>query len=176
MSEERSGPARARVHATSIVLGGAALAFGGPDDIAVLLLGAAGSGKSDVALRLIANGARLIADDQTDLSVTGGRLYASAPSGANGMMEIRGSGIVRLDAADAAPVVLAVELEPVGIIARMPEPEFFVPQALGPSAALPLVRLRPFEASTPAKIAAIASAIARGRFVAGAAADPSKDA
>ena len=46
---------RVLIHATSLVLADATAPFGGALDAAVLLLGESGSGKSDVALRLIAN-------------------------------------------------------------------------------------------------------------------------
>lgn len=158
------------VHATSVVLAAAARPFGGPENTAVLLLGEAGSGKSDLALRLIAAGARLIADDQTMLSVAGGRLWAEAPGGIRGLIEIRGAGIVRLDPADRAPVGLAVRLRPAGGIVRLPEPANYLPPApLKPLAPPPLIELDPFEASAAPKVAAAASAAVLGRFLAGAA-------
>jgi HPr kinase/phosphorylase len=160
---------RVAIHATSVVLGEAAAPFGAALDAGVLLLGAPGSGKSDVALRLIAMGARLIADDQTALFVEDGRLFAEAPPSLHGQIEIRGAGIVKLNAAGPALVVLAVYLEPERAIERLPEPISYRPPpplyALVPP---PLLTLRPFEASTPAKILAAAAAVARGTFVAGA--------
>ena len=58
------------VHATCVALDGAG----------VLLRGPSGSGKSDLALRLIDGGARLVADDQVALSAEAGRLVARAPA------------------------------------------------------------------------------------------------
>ena len=52
-----------QVHATCIEV----------DGMGVLLRGPSGSGKSDLALRLIDGGARLVADDRTDLAVEDGR-------------------------------------------------------------------------------------------------------
>lgn len=177
-----NAPLRVLVHATSVVLGETARAFGGPERGAILLLGPPGSGKSDVALRLMAAGAQLLSDDQTALFVRRGKLFAEAPGRTRGQMEIRGAGIVRVDgaltapatrAARAAPVILAVRLDANIKIARMPEPAAYAPPApLKLSAAPPLVVLRPFEASTTAKIAAIACAAALGRFVAGVALNP----
>lgn len=169
-----NAPLRVLVHATSVVLGKTALAFGGPERGAILLLGPPGSGKSDVALRLIAAGAQLLSDDQTALFARYGKLFAEALGRTRGQMEIWGAGIVRVDGARAAPaaravpVILAVRLDADIKIARMPEPATYAPPApLKLSAAPPLVVLRPFEASTTAKIAAIACAAAQGRFVAG---------
>lgn len=97
------------------------------DGRAVLIFGAPGSGKSDLALRLIAAGARLIADDGTRLQRKGEGVYASPPATIAGMMEVRGLGVVTVPgaatAADAFPVALAVDLvsDP-ALVARMPDP------------------------------------------------------
>ena len=58
------------VHGTTVEIAGQA----------VLIRGPSGSGKSDLALRLIDGGAQLVADDQTELSPRDGRLVASAPA------------------------------------------------------------------------------------------------
>jgi hypothetical protein len=156
------------VHATSIVLGTASTPFGGAVEGAVLLLGEAGAGKSDVALRLIAMGARLLADDQTQLFADGGRLFAEGVSSLHGRMEIRGVGIVALKAAGPAPVILAVMLNAQAQIPRLPEPlRYALPAPLEALEGPPLLHLSPFEAATPAKIAAAAAALSRGAFVAG---------
>jgi hypothetical protein len=153
---------RVLVHGTSILLAAAAAPFDGPEDSAVLLLGDSGSGKSDLALRLIATGARLIADDQTALFVRNGRLFAGAPARTRGLLEVRGVGIVPVDAAGEAPLILVVDLRTDGI-ARMPEPEFYTPPPpLSASPAPVLVAVNPFEASAPAKIAAAAAMAAKG--------------
>jgi serine kinase of HPr protein (carbohydrate metabolism regulator) len=164
-----SAPAspRALIHATAVVLLDAAAPFGGPIDGAVLLLGDSGSGKSDVALRLIAMGGKLVSDDQTVLFMEGRRLFADAPLNLSGRMEIRGLGIMRIDKAPAAPVVLAVRLE-AATVARMPEPAFYSPpEAVQGDVKVPMLTLDAYEASTPAKIAAAAAALAHGTFVAG---------
>jgi len=156
------------VHATSVVLGEACTPFGGPVDAAVLLIGRSEAGKSDVALRLIAMGAKLISDDQTALSDTGGRLHAGAPPSLHGRMEVRGIGIIKVDAASPAPVILAVRLDEAAPIPRLPEPlTHKLPQGLENCAEPAFLVLHAFEASTPMKIAAAASALARGAFVAG---------
>ncbi len=78
------------VHATAVAIEGEA----------VLLRGPSGSGKSDLALRLIDGGAQLVADDQTLLRRAGGRVLASAPPAIAGLLEVRGVGVVRVEAAD----------------------------------------------------------------------------
>ena len=156
------------VHATCVVLDGASAPFGGAGDGAVLLMGASGAGKSDVALRLIAMGARLICDDQTQLFENSGRLFASAPPSLHGRMEIRGVGILAMPTAEPAPVILAVRLDETADIPRLPQPATHkLPQGLEGCPEPPFLVLRGFEASTAAKIAAAGAALAKGGFVAG---------
>ena len=156
------------VHATSVVIGHAAAPFGCSVDAAVLLLGTSGAGKSDVALRLVAMGARLLSDDQTLLSMEAGRLIAEAPPSLYGQMEIRGVGIIAVDAARRAPVILAVRLDETAEVPRLPEPlKHRLPQGLENAPEPPFLVLHAFEASTPAKIAAAAAALWHGAFVAG---------
>jgi hypothetical protein len=169
-----SSAPRVAVHATSVVLGAASAPFGGPVEGAVLLLGEAGAGKSDVALRLIAMGARLLSDDQTLLFAEGDRLFAEGVPSLHGWIEIRGVGIVALKAAGPAPVLLAVMLNAHAEIPRLPESLRYA--LSGPLKALkgpPLLHLSAFEAATPAKIAAAAAALSRGAFVAGLVSPPS---
>jgi HPr kinase/phosphorylase len=160
---------RVSIHATALALMDATRPFGARVEDAVLLLGDSGAGKSDVALRLIAAGAKLVADDQTVLYIENGRVMADAPSALKGGMEIRGLGIMQLDKAPASPVILAVRLRAKNTVVRMPEPAFYaLPDALQADVKVPIVTLNAHEASTPAKIAAAAAGLARGAFVAGA--------
>ncbi len=157
------------VHATAVALGDAGWRFGAAPDSAVLLIGKPGSGKSDVALRLIALGSKLVADDQTALYAKDGRLFAEAPSSLHGLLEIRGVGVVRIDAAPPSPVLLVVRLDAEGQVHRMPEPSLWaLPPGLQGCESPPLISLNPFEISTAVKIAAAAGAMARGAVVAGA--------
>jgi len=162
----------ALIHATAVALLDATKPFGGPIEGAVLLLGESGAGKSDVALRLIAAGAKLISDDQTMLFVENGRVLADAPSTLAGGMEIRGVGVIRVEKAPAAPVILAVRLVE-GAVPRMPEPEVYaLPGSLQADVKVPLVMLNAHDASTPAKIAAAAAGFVHSAFVEGASCPP----
>jgi HPr kinase/phosphorylase len=127
-----------RVHGTSIALGGDG----------ILLRGPSGSGKSDLALRLIDGGARLVADDQTELRLLGGALRMSAPAAIAGQIELRGIGILRVPSVPAAILRLVVDLLPPDRIERLPEPAFC--ELLGTP--VPLIALAPFEASAAAKL------------------------
>jgi serine kinase of HPr protein (carbohydrate metabolism regulator) len=86
----------------------------------VLIAGASGRGKSDLALRLIDRGARLVSDDYTILRAEGERLVASAPTTIAGRIEVRGVGIVEMDALAEAPICLFVDLD--APPDRLPEP------------------------------------------------------
>ena len=88
------------IHASCVALGNSA----------VLLIGPSGSGKSALALQLMALGAVLIADDRTVLTVRDTGLIASCPPSIRGRIEARGVGLLVADTAVRARVVLAVDL------------------------------------------------------------------
>lgn len=114
----------------------------------VLLRGPSGSGKSDLALRLIEDGAALVADDQIDLTARGDRLIASAPAAIRGMLEVRGLGILRVDPLDSVELSIVIDLVAPEEVPRMPEP--LRVEMLG--VALPVFKLLSFEPSAPAKV------------------------
>ena len=138
---------------------GTCLAIGGEG---VLLVGKPGSGKSDLALRLIDQGgaglsgrdrtAQLVADDQVVIRRSGGGLVASAPASLKGKLEIRGLGIAELSVVAEARLRLAVRLTPSTEIERMPELGTPRMDILGE--ALPLILLDPWNASAPARLRA----------------------
>ncbi|MGC1503274.1 MAG: HPr kinase/phosphatase C-terminal domain-containing protein [Sulfitobacter sp.] len=99
------------IHASSVSL----------DGKAVLILGASGTGKSSLALQLIAYGAALIADDRTGLQGVNGTLQALCPAPIKGLIEARGVGILRLPVAEPTPVTLIVDLNKTET-ARLPQP------------------------------------------------------
>jgi serine kinase of HPr protein (carbohydrate metabolism regulator) len=77
----------------------------------VLISGPSGSGKSDLALRLIDRGARLVSDDYTAIRRVGDRLLANAPESIAGRIEIRGVGIITFPADAEIPVCLVALLD-----------------------------------------------------------------
>lgn len=74
----------------------------------VLIEGPAGAGKSDLALRALDLGFRLVADDRTVVFVTQGRLFGRAPGALTGLMEVRGAGVFSFACLDFAQIVLTV--------------------------------------------------------------------
>src|SRR5690242_16329827 len=74
------------------------------DGRAVLISGPSGSGKSDLALRLLDRGFTLVSDDQTIVRRDGNRLIATAPPTIAGKLEVRGIGIVDIDRTSDVPV------------------------------------------------------------------------
>lgn len=130
------------VHGTTIAI----------DGVGVLLRGPPGSGKSDLALRLIDGGACLISDDQSVLERRENRLEAHAPKILQNKIEIRGLGIVSLPSNSTAPsgiIELVVDLvESPGLIDRVPAPGAVEISGIK----LRRFRLWPFEASAAAKV------------------------
>ena len=118
------------------------------DGCGVLLRGPPGSGKSDLALRLIDGGARLIADDRTEISLREGRPVVNAPPEIAGLIEVRGLGVLELGHLDDAVLGLVVELVADGDVERMPAAETCDVLDI----AVPLLKLAPFHASAPAKV------------------------
>lgn len=77
----------------------------------VLICGRSGSGKSALALTLMALGAGLIADDRTEVTVRDGAVIASCPPAISGRIEARFIGILAAVPHGPAPLALAVDLD-----------------------------------------------------------------
>jgi HPr kinase/phosphorylase len=114
----------------------------------VVLLGPSGSGKSDLALRLIDGGGRLVADDRLVVERRGDRLVGRAPDSLAGLIEVRGLGIMRIAHCAATPLDLVVELGGARPWPRLPELTTYDLLEVG----LPYIRLDPRAPSTCAKI------------------------
>jgi serine kinase of HPr protein (carbohydrate metabolism regulator) len=115
---------------------------------AVLITGPSGSGKSDLALRLLDRGFTLVSDDQTIVRRDGGKLIASAPPNIAGKLEIRGVGIVEMETARDVPVALVVQLT--SEIDRLPDERRERPVC---GVNLPLVSVDALTASAASKVA-----------------------
>jgi len=126
------------LHASTVAMGGRA----------VLITGSSGSGKSDLALRLLDRGFALVSDDQTIVRRDGDRLIASAPAQIAGKLEVRGIGIMEMKTATDVPVALLVELT--SDIPRLPDDSREL-QVLG--IPLPLIAIDAMTASAASKVA-----------------------
>ena len=126
------------IHASAVAIDGRAVLVGGPS----------GSGKSDLALRLLDRGFKLVSDDRTIVRRDGDKLIASAPPNIAGKLEIRGIGIVDMETVDNVPVALFVELT--SEIQRLPDENRERP-ILG--VRVPLISIDAVTASAPSKVA-----------------------
>ena len=148
-------PDRKNLHGTCLAVG----------TRGVLLIGPAGSGKSDLALRLIDQPGRgtggdlvttrLVADDQVMVRRSGERILASAPPALKGLMEVRGLGLLSSPALEEVVLRLVFRLVPGTEPERMPGPEFEHMEILGLT--LPVLEIDPFQASAPAKVRSAAA-------------------
>ncbi len=104
-------PAPRPHHATCVAINGRGLLITGPS----------GSGKSALALQLLALGAKLVADDQTLLDRDGDHIIASCPEPLAGLIEARGMGILRVAALKATALAAVVDMGG-ATTTRLPEP------------------------------------------------------
>ena len=139
----------AQLHATAVAI----------DGEAVLLTGPSGCGKSDLALRLLDRAARLVADDRCDVRADKGVLRVSPPRRLEGMLEVRGVGILLFPFDTSVPLRMICELRPYDEVVRLPATETNEIERIR----LPVFRIDPFTASAPAKLTS-AMALTRGQI------------
>jgi len=120
---------RSNIHATGLVLG----------KVGLILRGVPGAGKSLLALELLdewdARGlpAKLVSDDRIDIEATSKGLVMHAPKAIEGLIELRGRGIVSRPFVTKAPLDLVVDL--VDSLERMVEEDSLVTELEGISLA-----------------------------------------
>ena len=120
---------RTNIHATGLVLG----------KVGLILRGVPGAGKSLLALELLdeweARGlpAKLVSDDRIDIEATSKGLLMHAPKAIEGLIELRGRGIVNRPFVTKAPLNLVVDL--VDSLERMVEEDSLVTELEGISLA-----------------------------------------
>jgi HPr kinase/phosphorylase len=100
------------IHATTVVVNGHA----------VVIMGRSGSGKSALALQLIAMGAMLVADDQTLIDVQDGELWASRPQSLPNKIEARGIGLLTVKMGARSKIALTIDLD-TSQTDRLPQPD-----------------------------------------------------
>ncbi len=116
------------------------------EDKGLLILGPPGSGKSDLALRLIDQGGILVADDRCELEVgSKGELTASAPENLKGLLEVRGLGLVKIPARARCSIDIVVQLvRNSNDVVRMPEARSYTLL----DRKIPAIEIWPFAGST----------------------------
>jgi serine kinase of HPr protein (carbohydrate metabolism regulator) len=92
------------------------------DGTGILITGRSGSGKSDLALRLIDEGATLVSDDQTNITTNASKkiLFAAPPSNIAGKLEVRGIGIFKMPHEQYVPIKIIIDLDQASQIERLP--------------------------------------------------------
>ena len=126
-----------RIHSTSVVI----------DDNGVLILGDSGSGKSDLALRLIDNGATLISDDISICRKSSDNIYLYCPPEIKGLLEVREIGIITVPFVERIKLRLVVNLKS-NNNERFPKDSFF--RILGIK--VPIINIEGKNSSAVAKI------------------------
>lgn len=125
------------MHATSVAL----------EDNGVLIEGPSGSGKSDLALRLIDSGATLISDDLTFCQKRTKKIFLFSTKNIYGLIEVRGMGIITVPYIENIELKIIVNLTQ-NNVERLPRRKEKVLMGVR----IPLIEINPKEASASAKI------------------------
>ncbi|QJB68430.1 HPr kinase/phosphorylase [Parasphingorhabdus halotolerans] len=126
-----------KVHATSVAIHGHG----------IMIRGKSGSGKSDLALRLIDRGAVLISDDYCVLTPGEDKINISPPPTIAGKIEVASIGIIKLDYVSDVPLRIIVQLKKSAERFPMDSP---TSDLLGYT--LPTIVINPMEPSAPIKV------------------------
>ena len=89
----------------------------------VLIVGSSGSGKSSLAINLLALGSKLVADDQCELVKKNNRFSVSKPASLPNSIEIRGIGLVSVPMVNETSLDWVVNMDEAEK-ERMPTPRF----------------------------------------------------
>ena len=126
-----------------------------------LLLGASGTGKSRLLTEAMLHGAHLIADDRVRLCVLNGNLVASPVAELEGVVELRGFGLITCkDVAHSHPIHLVVELDDTADT-RLPDKK--TKELMG--VAVPYLKVRPLPATSTAALLLYLRAMKDGRVL-----------
>jgi len=129
------------LHGTGIFFEGRGVVFTGPS----------GSGKSDLALRMMARGAELVGDDYLEISIDkNGRVVMSPVANIAGRIEVRNVGIMPVPHRAVAPVDLILDLKDRAQLDRLPDPKFSALEG----GDIPCLDFHAFDLSAPEKIRA----------------------
>lgn len=125
---------------------------------AILLHGPSGSGKSDLALRLLETGGNcrfdLISDDYVSLEWAGKAVLASPAPEIDGLLEVRGIGFVKRQTRGQVPLLVAFQMARREEIDRLPESKYLCLAISGEKVKIPQFDIDPFAASAVAKVLA----------------------
>jgi serine kinase of HPr protein (carbohydrate metabolism regulator) len=91
----------------------------------VLMRGASGAGKSGLAIQLVRQGWRLVADDRVLVWRSGGRLFGRAPDRLRGLIEVRTVGVCSTRALAFVEICRVVDAaDDPAALDRVPDPSF----------------------------------------------------
>ncbi|MCC3860278.1 HPr kinase/phosphorylase [Pseudemcibacter aquimaris] len=117
----------------------------------ILIMGDSGSGKSDLALRIIDAGGILVSDDYVEVDEVDGNIVATTAPNIEGMIEVRGVGLINVDYQKRTDIDLVINLVPLKEIDRLPEEKFYSHN----NATIPMYDFYGFEVSAFAKLKVI---------------------